>query len=284
MNKNEGDILFEGKVFNSLVDRYHEKKLSHAFLLETNDEKKCLSDLYKFIKTISCPQDYCEDCHLEGCSICNLIDTDNLPSLIRVDPDGVQIKRSQIQEVLNRFQSKPIFANYNIYIINECDKLNTTSANSLLKFIEEPEDDIIGFFVTTNKMNVLSTIRSRCQEINVYYQKVGEDFIYLDRIVSYLNNVYKNDDAILFNKNEGILFFKERVEWICFFQEMLLVLYSYLKNANNDYDIQFLKDTDHSKLANFVTFVETILKYLQSNGNIELILDKFVIEMRNYYA
>ena len=85
----------------------------------------------------------------------------------------------------------PIFSKYNIYIINQCDKLNSSSANSLLKFLEEPEDNIIGFFITNSKMNVISTVRSRCQEYSIYYDKESKDYKYLDNIVEYLNSVYK---------------------------------------------------------------------------------------------
>ena len=37
------------------------------------------------------------------------------------------------------------------------------SANTILKFLEEPEDDIIAFLVTDNRYHVIDTILSRCQ-------------------------------------------------------------------------------------------------------------------------
>ena len=39
----------------------------------------------------------------------------------------------------------------------------------MLKFLEEPEDSIIGFFITNNKENVIDTIKSRCQILLDYY-------------------------------------------------------------------------------------------------------------------
>ena len=56
-----------------------------------------------------------------------------------------------------------MFSKYNAYIIKEADKLNSTSANILLKFLEEPDTRTLAFFVTKNSKNVLSTIKSRCQ-------------------------------------------------------------------------------------------------------------------------
>ena len=39
----------------------------------------------------------------------------------------------------------------------------------MLKFLEEPEQNILGFFITNNANNVISTIRSRCEVIKVLY-------------------------------------------------------------------------------------------------------------------
>ena len=38
-----------------------------------------------------------------------------------------------------------------------------------------------------------------------------------------------------------------------------------------------------NNMIKVLELLEKILKYINSNGNIELILDKFVIEMRKYY-
>ena len=276
--------MFKNNVFNDLLIRYRENKLSHAFLLETNDLDSCYSDLLTFIKNINCPKEYKENCKDSSCYICNLLDTNSLPSFIKVDPDGTQIKKGQIQEVIERFQTMPIFSKYNVYIINQCEKLNSSSANSLLKFLEEPEDNIIGFYITSNKMNVISTIRSRCQEYSVYYGLESNSFKYDEYIVEYLNKVYKNKDSILYNKVEGIKLLPDRVEWIQFFKEMLEIVYLFIKTEDNTYNIALLNELTKDNIVKIEELIETTLKYIQSNGNIELILDKFVIEMRNFYA
>ena len=45
-----------------------------------------------------------------------------------------------------------------------------------------------------------------------------------------------------------------------------------------------VKEVSKENLIKMVVEIETILKYIKSNGNIDLILDKFVIEMREYYG
>ena len=42
--------MFENPILNELVKRYREKKLAHAYLIETNNYDKALQDLKEFIK------------------------------------------------------------------------------------------------------------------------------------------------------------------------------------------------------------------------------------------
>ena len=45
--------------------------------------------------------------------------------------------------------------------------MNDTSFNKMLKFLEEPEDNILGFYITRNKDSVANTIVSRCELIKM---------------------------------------------------------------------------------------------------------------------
>ena len=109
--------------------------------------------------------------HKSSDNISELIDSNNLPSLIVIEPDGQNIRKEQIKDLISRFSTKPVFTDYNFYIVKDSDRFNSSSANALLKFLEEPEDGIVGFFVTNNRENVISTIRSRCQVFNCNYNE-----------------------------------------------------------------------------------------------------------------
>ena len=160
--------MFENPILNELVKRYREKKLAHAYLIETNNYDKALQDLKEFIKIINCPEEYKKKC--EKCNLCNLINKDNLPSIKIIEPDGASIKKVQMEELKEAFSTKPVYSRYNTYIIMNAEKLNSSSANSMLKFIEEPTDGIIGFFITNNKDVMIETIKSRCQSLILKYE------------------------------------------------------------------------------------------------------------------
>ena len=268
---------------NELINVYHENKLAHAFLLETNDLNQCYNDVINFIKVINCPLEYADNCD-KDCNLCTLIDSGNLPSLIVVSPVGQTIKKEQILSVMEKFSTKPLYSKYNMYIVNEADKLNGSSANTILKFLEEPEEGILGFFITNNVRNVLSTIRSRCQIVNCFYEENVNYFDdeVLDYVKIYLNSIYKNKDDLLYNKIEMISMYTERKEWENFFLNMFYYVKECMEGKRNDI-IELLKGFDIIKYTNMILLIEKIIKMIKSNVNIDLLLDKFVIEMRKFY-
>ena len=160
--------MFQNPAVKELVNKYRENKLAHAYLIETNNLSSALSDVKELVKVLNCSNEYRENC--TTCNLCNLINKNLLPSLKIIEPDGTSIKKAQIEELKESFSSIPIYSKYNIYIINNAEKLNPSSANSMLKFVEEPTSGIIGFFITTNKDVMIDTIKSRCQQIVLNYE------------------------------------------------------------------------------------------------------------------
>ena len=87
----------------NIYKQYREKKLAHAYLIETNNPSKLLEDIKTLIKAINCPEEYQEKCL--NCNLCNLINKNNLPSLITIEPDGTSIKKGQIEDLKISFET-----------------------------------------------------------------------------------------------------------------------------------------------------------------------------------
>ena len=268
---------------NNLVNSYHENKFSHAFLFVTNDIDRCRNDVLELIKVISCPSSYSDDC--KTCNLCYQIDKGSLPNLIQIYPDGMNIKKEQILNIEEHFSAKPIYLKNNIYIINNADKLNKAAANTMLKVLEEPEDNILGFFITNNKEQMLDTIKSRCQIVLVNY--VAGELLTSDENFSNikeLSQIYlkslliEKKDGIILNKmvfTESVLDRNELHNCLKFW--MILFTDAIKQKDLNEFD--FLYNISIYKLININKIVFNTLKNVTTNVNMELLMDEFVLEV-----
>ncbi len=278
----------ENTVFKQLESQYHDKRLGHAFLLESNNSEKSLEQILNFLKKINCEENYSDNC--VNCNLCHLIETKHIPSLMIISPDGQQIKREQIQELKRNFQTKPIFSKYNMYVILNAELLNSSSANAMLKFLEEPDDNIIGFFVTDNKENVIDTIRSRCQIFLDYYNEIDVqmDSKIDDLAISFIKeSEIAKEATLLFIKNEVLPVITDKAMLTLFFQKLLSTYQQlYLaKILNRKLDIkykeiEFLLKRDVEDLSFKLNLVKELLDSLEYNVNGQLVLERFVLESR----
>ncbi len=281
-------------VVAQILFKYRENKLAHAYLIETNNFSKALNDLKTLIKNLNCPETYNQEC--QNCNLCNLINIENLPSLKIIEPDGAFIKKEQIEALKEEFSTIPIYSKYNVYIIKNAEKLTSSSANSMLKFVEEPTPGIIGFFLTTNKSLIIDTIKSRCQ---IYTLEYADESIlaklhlseeeynsYIAVIKDYLNFLYSykpiNHKNIILNQYSD----KKALENIfniifAIYYEHFLKL-SHEKYQENITNIYPLKE-NIVKLQQEMQIITKILTNMRYNVSIELMLDEFAIEMRGVY-
>lgn len=237
-------------------------------------------------------QDYSENCN--KCFLCHLIDIESLPSLRIINPDGNFIKKEQILELRTFFSKESQFTKESIYIILNAEKMNKESANTMLKFLEEPSGNIIGFFITNQKENVISTIQSRCQIIKVNfnndeYEEYGltqEEYNdYLETIKEYLSKIeIEKKELILYNKKYLSEYDKDSMRVV-----LQIILSIYKKTLNNkiiksenieiNEGLDFLSNLSILNLKKKINILVELLKEINYNVNMDLLLDRFVIEM-----
>lgn len=85
---------------------------------------------------------------------------------------GVETKQSMIYEkesgeILRKLSLKPYGNGYKVMIIWQPEKMNTTTANKLLKLLEEPSPKTVFLLVSERPEALLATIQSRVQTIRV---------------------------------------------------------------------------------------------------------------------
>ena len=149
--------------YQQAIEPLLNKRYHHAYLVETNgNEPKVVYEYVRqFVKFLFLAGKN-ENSYLSDEKINYLIDLDNFPDLLMIKPENNIIKKEQLLRVKEQFKEKSIYGTVQIYIIDQADKLNVSAANTLLKFLEEPEEGIIAIFLTDNRYRILDTIRSRC--------------------------------------------------------------------------------------------------------------------------
>ncbi len=108
------------------------------------------------------------------CPSCKQVKVDTHPDLLRVGcpPDKTAIPISLLagpperrgrEGLCYEISLKPAVADRRIAIIDDVEKLNVESGNTLLKTLEEPPAKAVFFLIVDRVEAVLPTIRSRCQ-------------------------------------------------------------------------------------------------------------------------
>ena len=117
----------------------------------------------EFFKALNCTATPADPC--DKCGSCIKADRGNHPDIIKIIPDGSEIKVGDVRIILNELGLKPFLARYRMVIIEPAETLNKSSANILLKSLEEPPNTTIFILISHKPGLLLPTIISRCQEI-----------------------------------------------------------------------------------------------------------------------
>ncbi|WAA12324.1 DNA polymerase III subunit delta' [Fervidibacillus halotolerans] len=157
--------IIQPLVMKRLKQALIKKRVSHAYLFEglKGTGKK---DVAKFFaKSLFCEQviDGYKPCN--QCIQCQRIESGNHPDVHVIEPDGASIKKDQILYLQQEFSKKGMESNHKFYMIVDADKMTGKAANSLLKFLEEPNAQTTAVLITERVQKILPTIYSRCQHV-----------------------------------------------------------------------------------------------------------------------
>lgn len=238
------------KLKQFILSGINEKNLSHAFLIETNNYEQTMNDIYEIFK---------ETQTIAPSSLEN-----NLSTLV-VRPENNNIDKNKILDIQNFIITKIINYTYKIYFIINAEKMNQVSANKLLKILEEPSSNVIGFLITDSINSIMDTIKSRCELFeNIYDTSLRTE---TNDLIDTFYKLQKCDNytAILLKQN----FLKyDKIELINKLSEIKIVLDKNINQSN------YLLITKYYKL------IDDIIKKLNANTNVEMCIDKLIIEMR----
>lgn len=268
--------------FSSKIDKYIKKdKIHHAYLIETNSNNRI--DIAKeLIKKIL---SYEENDSIEQLNL-------NYDLQI-LQTESQTIKKEEILNIKEKFKTKSIYGSKRIYIIEEAEKLNSSSANTLLKFLEEPEENIIAILITSNRNIVINTIVSRCQIIRYYVKEVlnfGFDFEYVEKLFNIILCIEeKKEQSIAYINEIDIKDLMDRKNFTELLNNMLYV-YNDVLHQKLGLPIQYFEGNEENikkisekntvtSVKNKTNAINECIERIKYNTNIKLLLDKLIILM-----
>lgn len=226
------------KYLSNVID---ENKLSHAFLVESNNYEDVMNSVFKLF--------------LEKKMIFNIDDIENNISVRILRPIDNLIDKDQILNLQEFLSTMSFDGYYKLFFILNAGLMNEQSVNKLLKVLEEPNEKVVGFLISDNSNELLPALISRCQvlknDIDASNVEVDEDIF---------NNLCKFKN---FNFEDYIKFkvVVSKLDKVVINNLFL----KYLAYLDSEDDIFYLKVND-------------FLNNIRYNVNIDLALDKLYFE------
>lgn len=248
---------------------------SHAYLFDSVSNEISYPYILKLAKKIICNNR--NDC--DNCNICHLIDNNAYADFYLINPDTANINKEEIDKLLFNFKTKALTENaHRVYIIYGFDRMDEYLSNKILKFLEEPAENIHALLLTENINKILPTIKSRCQIIKINVENKVFDQEKIEKAQIFFEFIIHNQTKTIAYTNE-LCFnnFSERQD----IKEMFIMMESILiEEINNRYqDSGKYLDISLEKIYKIVEIIEKLSNLINYNINLNLLIDRFIIEI-----
>ena len=278
---------------NIMLNEIKNGHISHAYLFDENNCNYAYDLVISFVKEVVCSRLDEEERDV----LCKRIDDGNYAELKVIEPDGMLIKKQQILDLQRDFSRCAVEGSKRIYIIRDADKMRNETANSMLKFLEEPDNDILAILMTNNYNNLLSTITSRCQLIRLNNNSNSNVENEIDAVVlKFIKNVEKNGLKTIVKEQDllfDIISSKDREKIVIFFDKLIDMYYDILKKVNGTnsvkYDkylddfIEIAKSNSSEEILRKISCIIKMKDTIKSNVNINLLIDSLIVNIGGRY-
>jgi len=263
------EIKIQARIRERLKKSIINNRLAHAFLFYGPEGCGKEAIAIELAKALNCQDAFSRPCNI--CTSCHKISQLNHPDIKfifpissswsvddikerlkakaenpykRIDLSGhTVISIEQIRELRNESKYAPYEAIKRVYIITNIDRMTRESANSFLKLLEEPPDNLLLILITSSLQGIIDTIQSRCQRI--YFPQLSyEDALLV--LKKYRQLVNEESQIIHIAQKNLKSIFEELDQDI---NEKRRIVYNYLKAvvSDNILELTEIVDSIHSK-------------------------------------
>lgn len=264
----------------------NERALAHSILLYGQDIKAQYKIATEISRLLNCKESKTETCN---CINCNWIKANQHPEVLTIskidnkpsDDDSktvISVKQSQMVKnlLLNTSDYHRVFIFCDAEIkdgiwtplgLNE-NNFHAETANSLLKIIEEPPENITFFFLARDKNDLIETIISRSQSFFVpSFESNDSNYFDVENILEYYLEMERKESfelaqqLFMLSKEQGCEKVLDKIQ-----NFMFALLKSNLEN-------NFIKN----KLISDIKFIEFAKKQIQNHINPQLALENMCL-------
>jgi DNA polymerase-3 subunit delta' len=152
--------------------------MTHAWLITGPPGSGRSTAALAFAAALVCPQGGCGHC-----AECIAVHHSAHADVEHVVPESVTYTVEETRELVRRSALSPSRAPWHVFVLEDADRLNPESANTLLKSIEEPTPGTVWILCAPSTEDVLPTIRSRCRHLMLATPTTAEVAEVLTRVL-----------------------------------------------------------------------------------------------------
>ena len=163
-------VVGQKHIIKTLINEINTSTTVHAYIFSGPKGSGKTSIAKIFSKAINClnlkDSNPCNECK-------NCLEINNNSSIDFIELDGASNSGvNEIRSLIDSIEYAPSQLKYKVYIIDEAHMLTNNSWNALLKSIEEPPNNVIFIFATTEYNKIPPTIVSRSERFD--FNKISD--------------------------------------------------------------------------------------------------------------
>ena len=160
-------IYLQEQPLKHLVSSYANGRIAQTYLFAGKESTGRLTAAMAFAALLQCQQpvtngngmiDSCQQCES-----CLRIAAGSHPDVNLITPDGNEIRIDQVRAMQDAASLKPGMSRWQVFILDPAERLNVSSANSLLKILEEAPAHTVFILIACDTSAVLPTVLSRSE-------------------------------------------------------------------------------------------------------------------------
>ncbi len=313
--------VWQQEVIKDLLILKQNSQLPHAIMIEVETSVDSRAFGWQLVMSLLCLQRNPNQLACGECHHCQLMKANNYADFTfttlndneRTHKLNKDIKIDQIRQLIHHVSLTANMQSGKFALIYPAEKMNISSANSLLKTLEEPAVDTTLILMTHNSGKLPVTIRSRCQNWTVFnpQQETAHSWLIENgmdetQIDDYLDLAQSDAQrALELSRNNALQqleAFRESLKRLLFDQTDVVTVVNSLKDLDNETLRLIIKEVMLSfvyrqleqpatilrkqkigELLDLIKYTNFVLQVEENNLNLQLQLEDVLISLKQIF-